>query len=212
LSCQRAGTSCSACCGLYNLRLDARARQSLLVERSQQFVLCPDTWYEYRRDREAREQSIPRFAGDVYVCPFVGFIGPGRSGCLIHPARTGIHDSQNFSFYGASICQAYDCYAKENDSGWWAGFLEKEFPLDYGQLMGDSLFYRVLVRLGGADLGSVLLRRLCDLRLERQQGVHSFEIDYEPLRAPEEILFGLCGEGAKIALQEWRQRHRPSWL
>ncbi|MBE7438721.1 MAG: hypothetical protein HS115_09735 [Spirochaetales bacterium] len=211
MSCQRENASCSACCGLYNLKLSREARQALLAGRSARFVLRPDTWYEFRKEREAEEQSIERFVSDVYVCPFVGFIAANRTGCLIHPERTGLADSQNFSFYGASICQAYDCYPKENDSGWWSRFLEREFPDQYGQLMGDTLFYRALIRMGAGDDDWTELRSLCQLRLQRQQGVHSFEIDFQPLLEPEEILVGLCGEEAKIPLQGLVQRKGRSW-
>lgn len=114
-ACQKSTVSCFACCGIANLQTDA-GMSSILQERTQEFHalhMDENLFRGYRLQREEKESKIPRHNPEIYVCPFLGYIEPGRPGCLIHPARTGKADSQNYSFYGASICLNYDCRAKE---------------------------------------------------------------------------------------------------
>ena len=72
--------------------------------------------------RQKGERSIEEKKSDhtTYVCPFIGYINKNRTGCLLHPKGSPHPDihllkhPQNFSFYGESICQTYDCITKEN--------------------------------------------------------------------------------------------------
>ncbi len=116
--------SCSACCGIYNLRFSQTQLNDWLAENTKQFLSLniedANAIVEFRRQREAA--SLPyRFREDIYVCPFTGYIDPEkkRTGCLLHPVGSPhpqirkLAHPQNFSFYGESICQTYDCLSKE---------------------------------------------------------------------------------------------------
>lgn len=104
--------SCSACCGIFNLRMDARERAAWIAENTVQFLALDLSKAEnivaFRREREA--VTLPRrIREDTYVCPFVGYIDQEpttmrtgsrkerprvalepnasmRTGCLLHPA------------------------------------------------------------------------------------------------------------------------------
>ena len=64
---------------------------------------------------------------------------------MIHPEITGNKLSQNFSFYGAGICQAYNCPNKESED---VDNLEKlaesisSDSLSYSSLAADHQFMR----------------------------------------------------------------------
>ncbi|MCB1175962.1 MAG: hypothetical protein KDK36_00130 [Leptospiraceae bacterium] len=115
--------SCGACCGLFNLKIDFNEYKNILQERTEVFHKTVDfsirwTMPEYRKIRENKESNYPKKDDTIYNCPFLGYIDENRNriGCMIHPFFTGDPKSQNFSFYGAGICQAYDCKNKEKDS------------------------------------------------------------------------------------------------
>ncbi len=152
-ACQEDRYSCGACCGIFNLKTDPK---ELLTERTERFstvnVEVAPSVVAYRAEREEIERTIQRADPGVYVCPFLGFISAGRMGCLVHPARTGNPHSQNFSFYGASICQGYDCPAKEeNPGGEYAALVSlcAESGEEYSRLVGDTLFFRAVARVPG---------------------------------------------------------------
>ncbi len=209
-ACQRRSGWCVACCGLHNLDVPAEARLQLAEERSVEFGRVdlgrPDEIAGFRRRREAAEDAFPRRDEGVYVCPFLGKLDAfGRLGCLLHPGRTGIPDSQRHSFYGAAICASYDCPVKEADDGTYASLLSELFPgsLKYGRLVADHAFYSAVRR--GARAWSWLLedaraRRafevLCEARLRApaSEGITSFEIRHRFFDDSTEELLGLLGE------------------
>lgn len=84
---------------------------------------------EYRKVREKKEESIVRKDELTYNCPFLGAFGK-KIGCMIHPVFSGDPLSQNYSFYGSSICQGYECRNMERKSSkLWENLLE-EMDLD----------------------------------------------------------------------------------
>lgn len=116
--CQTEKASCGACCGILNLDLEKLELNSLLMERTEEFEKSVDfkkswTIADYRKVRESIEDKIQRVSPEIYVCPFLGYINKTNIGCMIHPNISGNPLSQNFSFYGAGICQGYDCKNKE---------------------------------------------------------------------------------------------------
>jgi len=118
--CQSKSTSCGACCGIFNLDLNKIEINNLINHRTNQFTLEVDlkknwTIAEYRKKREIEESFVVRKDETTYVCPFLGFIENKKIGCMIHPSITGDPLSQNFSFYGSSICQGYECKNKERE-------------------------------------------------------------------------------------------------
>jgi hypothetical protein len=120
--CQVSDTvSCGACCGLYNSADASRERlQELLRERTEQFAGVRrevDAIDAFRLRREAGALEERPFR-DFYVCPFLGFIGPGgrRVGCLLHPLAAGNRgvDYRGLSFYGGLACRSYFCPSYRN--------------------------------------------------------------------------------------------------
>lgn len=146
--------SCGACCGLLNFELNSSELKKLLRERTTKFqaqVNFSKRWtvVEYRQTREKEESVIPKRDPTTYVCPFLGYIDEEQKkiGCMIHPSITGDPLSQNFSFYGASICQGYDCRNKQSDHAkYWIQFLSKIelSSIDYSKLAGDVLLWKYL--------------------------------------------------------------------
>lgn len=152
-ACQRRGVSCGACCGIYNLTLGANDRSNLIRDRTAKFadvdLSQAGSIAGYRQEREAAEAGIPRFNVETYVCPFFGIPrGRDSAGCMVHPSITGNPHSQNFSFYGASICQTYDCPNKERDVNLVYSDYCRRFP-EYARLMADTRFFNVLISLPG---------------------------------------------------------------
>lgn len=165
--------SCSACCGLFNLKMTDDER-TVWVQTNTDTFLAADiseagNIVAYRKEREA--ETLPRrIRDDIYVCPFVGFVDakngshkeqhrvacePGaslRTGCLLHPQgsphpQIGLwQHPQNFSFYGEGICLAYDCLAKERraHSAEFFRWADGVSAFTYGRLASDHTLHRAL--------------------------------------------------------------------
>ncbi|HRP69923.1 MAG TPA: hypothetical protein PLY93_10365 [Turneriella sp.] len=163
--------SCSACCGIYNLKKKDEERYKWLEENTQQFLALDlsntESIIRFRREREM--VTLPqRVREDTYVCPFVGFVHNQKMGCLLHPVGSPhpqisiLPHPQNFSFYGEGICQSYDCLAKERrahraDFFRWA---ETAPFFAYSRLASDHTLHRALA---GMDLGECDLAPFYDL-------------------------------------------------
>jgi hypothetical protein len=111
-------SSCGACCGVFNLKLDQKDIYDLILERTTYFKSFvnysnKETVISYREHFEKKESKLEKYNPEIYNCPFLGLLDTNKIGCLIHPSITKDPKSQNFSFYGESICQTYDCKNKE---------------------------------------------------------------------------------------------------
>lgn len=147
---------CATCCGVFNLCVSRTELKQLLTDRTRSLEAIGTTDHvalvHWREGRESLEAGIARHDPSVYVCPFAGWMDGRRPGCLIHPVRTGVERSQNASFYGTTICQAYECPAREDEGkpqgmgarlrSVLAGLAEEGDPLSYGRLAGDALLFR----------------------------------------------------------------------
>ncbi|MBN8219538.1 MAG: hypothetical protein J0L53_01365 [Spirochaetes bacterium] len=179
--------SCSACCGLFNLKGSDDERRDWIRRNTEEFlsldISLAANIVNFRKEREAA--TLPhRVREDIYVCPFVGFVDSQRTGCLLHPQgsphpQIGLWaHPQNFSFYGEGICLSYDCLAKERrvyraDFFLWA---EKVSVFDYARLASDHTLHRALAAL--PDLPRDLSRfysLLADLYRQRGVVTTSFE-------------------------------------
>ncbi|EKS01967.1 hypothetical protein LEP1GSC125_0258 [Leptospira mayottensis 200901122] len=115
--------------------------RKLIFERTEEFKNSVDfqkpwTMAEYRKVREKKEETIRRKDELVYNCPFLGAFGK-RIGCMIHPIFSGDPLSQNYSFYGSSICQGYECRNMERkNSKLWESLL--------GEMELDSFTYSAI--------------------------------------------------------------------
>lgn len=196
-----------------------REREFLAVDFSNRAAVL-----EYRRAREERERPIPRHDPGIYVCPFFGPVPPGTGtdghatpGCMIHPVLTGDETSQNYSFYGASICQGYDCQNKEADeAGDYAATLTELCGdwEEYGRLMGDVFLHKTLRKVPGlleslrtnADVRAAFAE-FCRARLttEASRRVTSFELPIRPYPSVRAELLDLL-EDARGADAEERGR------
>ncbi|MCB1141138.1 MAG: hypothetical protein H7A24_01915 [Leptospiraceae bacterium] len=199
--CQANQYSCGCCCGYLNLSLDRDELKEVLRERTRLFrnsvnFSVPWTIAEFRKEREKKELDFKRIDEQTYVCPFLGFIEnhEDRIGCLIHPIASGDPLSQNFSFYGASICQGYDCKNKESEI---TELIKKmnekvaESFWEYSILSADHRYWKFLLveilSLFGKEesiqqevLISKLLRfRLDCLKQEKKMSLTSFELEEE---------------------------------
>ncbi|MDH5720909.1 MAG: hypothetical protein OEZ13_09910 [Spirochaetia bacterium] len=124
--CQRKNVSCSACCGINNLDFDENRLREYLTKNTTEFIninlLNDKEAVRYRMRKEKENQKLI-LKQEVYVCPFVGWIDETRkkTGCLLHSTGSPHKDigrlknPQNYSFYGHSICQSYDCPAKSKN-------------------------------------------------------------------------------------------------
>ncbi|MGJ4752845.1 hypothetical protein [Leptospira kmetyi] len=138
---ERGNFSCGSCCGIFNLDLKPDEIRSLIRERTEEFKQSVDfkkpwTMAEYRKVREKKEESIVRKDELTYNCPFLGAFGK-KIGCMIHPVFSGDPLSQNYSFYGSSICQGYECRNMERKSSkLWENLL--------GEMDLDSFVYSAI--------------------------------------------------------------------
>ncbi|AXR60215.1 hypothetical protein [Leptospira mayottensis] len=138
---ERGNFSCGSCCGIFNLDLSSDKIRKLIFERTEEFKNSVDfqkpwTMAEYRKVREKKEETIRRKDELVYNCPFLGAFGK-RIGCMIHPIFSGDPLSQNYSFYGSSICQGYECRNMERkNSKLWESLL--------GEMELDSFTYSAI--------------------------------------------------------------------
>lgn len=156
--CMGEAKSCSACCGLFNLKGDDQDRRAWVTANTEKFlaldISSAANIVNYRKERES--ETLPnRVRDDIYVCPFIGFVAGDKTGCLLHPQgspHTQIslwQHPQNFSFYGEGICLSYDCLAKERqvyraDFFRWA---ESSTVFDYARLASDHTLHRALAIL-----------------------------------------------------------------
>lgn len=136
----------------------------------------------------------------TYNCPFLGYVNRDgkKIGCMIHPIFTGDPKSQNFSFYGASICQAYDCKNKEHELALlWEDLFVKvaEDSVQFSHLASDHiLIYAIEKWIGfknwnmeeGILRFQELIVSLFRIRLQRIANFNptSFEVRYDSF--PEE--------------------------
>ena len=108
--------SCGACCGLYNVAEASRSSLAkMLRERTRRFDATPrsvDAIFKFKNIVEERENQH-RPMRDFHHCPFLGFIGAGKStvGCLLHPMAAGNNgmDFRSLSYYGGMTCHIYFC-------------------------------------------------------------------------------------------------------
>lgn len=194
--CQNDRNGCATCCGVFNLCVNRTELSTILADRTRSLAASGPLDHAalvlWREERERIEAAFGRHDPSVYVCPFAGWIEPSRPGCLVHPERTGRERSQNASFYGATICQAYECPAREachEDSGFMAAVSGTVNPdvgadpdgeadfMDYGRLAGDALLFRFYEHVGHErSLSPSIWRRLFQLRCNCGAPVTSFEL------------------------------------
>ncbi len=168
--CQLEGTSCGACCGLYNYAVSTedalerrlRKRTALMRDhdKSPAGLLALASEISGSEDRG-------KVHPEIYCCPFLGFIEGGETkvGCLLHPAQNQGIDLRGVSFYGIDLCRDHLCPAHHFLDRREKGFLA-DISLDwylYGLTVVDLEFvkgYFSLISRGiGGDLPADIFRK-----------------------------------------------------
>jgi hypothetical protein len=199
--CQRARSSCGACCGIYN-REDHReeAIRSRLDARTGALSGVPRTPEAFRAaaGRIAASEP-PSLFPSVRVCPLLGWLDPGRTrvGCLAHPAATGGVDLRDQGVYDASICETFLCPSHS-----WLSEEEAEI-VDatcadahlYGLVVTDVPFVRAVLDAVGQLSGARIERRHLDRPPVREALRRLFALK-EELEPGSEGLFGAFQPGA----------------
>ncbi|MDF3820408.1 hypothetical protein P3G55_10880 [Leptospira sp. 96542] len=201
--------SCGSCCGLFNLKLTIPEFKKILQDRTELFRSTVNfqvrhSFPIYRKERETVEANYPKEDEMTYNCPFLGYVDENnnRIGCMIHPVFTGDPKSQNFSFYGTSICQTYDCKNKESilTEKWESLFVEiAKDSVQYSFLSADHIFCYVIERffaLHSLTMDVMFSKYRTELisvflaRLEKTENLHltSFEINYDSFGGLEEVV------------------------
>lgn len=152
---------------------------------------------EYRKVREKKEEFIVRKDELTYNCPFLGAFGK-KIGCMIHPIFSGDPLSQNYSFYGSSICQGYECRNMERKSSkLWENLLA-EMDLDSFTYSAIASDYKTLdlieetfslKNISAEELFETrkdLLKKLVQRKIEKNVAMMntSFEIPMEEEKTP----------------------------
>lgn len=224
--CQNDRSGCAACCGVFNLCVNRTELGEILADRTRSLAasgrLDHAALVRWREERERIEAPYGRQDPSVYVCPFAGWIEPGRAGCLIHPERTGMERSQNASFYGATICQAYECPAREacdQDPSFMACVSEavnpvagsdpdRDAPLNYGRLAGDALLFRFYEHVTRErSLASSIWARLFQLRCAAGAPVTSFELVRTSLPTTADYLDWLFPDEGRVQAEHLLRPH-----
>lgn len=202
--------SCGACCGITNIQLPDQELKKLIQDRTIEFQESVDwtkpfTVPAYRQNREKKEDSLPKKDKTIYNCPFLGYLSPkeDKIGCLIHPERTGNPKSQNYSFYGSSICLGYECKNLEspNFKFWEEVFQEiANDSIEYSRFSANHPWVRRIENSLGIHPKENANYRLNQMKIPIQElwkeiqkkllesneiFFTSFEINYEPNETPE---------------------------
>jgi hypothetical protein len=198
--CQRARSSCGACCGLYN-RGDhgEEAVRERLDARTDALAGVPRTPEAFRAAaRRIASSEPPSLFPSVRVCPLLGWLDPGRTrvGCLAHPAATGGADLRDQGVYDASICETFLCPSHS-----WLSEEEAEI-VDatcadahlYGLVVTDVPFVRAVLDASGRLSGARIERR--NLRAPRvRDALRRLFALKEELEPGSEGLFGAFRPG-----------------
>ena len=105
--------SCGACCGQFNWQNHTREAITEIIElQTKMFFALKDfsVLSDYKKQVNARIKNKKLF-DTIYNCEFLGFIDEEhkKTGCMLHPAVTGVPDLRNNCFYGAKICESHFC-------------------------------------------------------------------------------------------------------
>jgi len=94
---------CSVCCGLFNFRDCSILGLSEFLEAGRYRVRDFTTYEEFRLNAEVRDEF-------THICPYQGFLAPGKPGCHIHPLSSG-SEGRERSLFSAKICSRFLCPA-----------------------------------------------------------------------------------------------------
>jgi hypothetical protein len=199
--CQRARSSCGACCGLYN-RADhgAAAVRERLDARTDALAGVPRTPRDFRESAARIAASEPpSLFPSVRVCPLLGWLDPERTrvGCLAHPASTGGPDLRDQGVYDASICESFLCPSHSWLAEEEAGIVDAACADAhlYGLVVTDVPFVRAVLDALGRIAGERIALRHLDRPRFRDALRHLLALK-EELEPGSEGLFGAFRPGS----------------
>ncbi len=94
---------CSLCCGLFNFRDISKESLLLFLEKGVQRELSYKSYEDYIEPAEVRDKGS-------HICPYQGFLSPGKPGCLLHPLYCG-EERRGRSLFSEKICGNFLCPA-----------------------------------------------------------------------------------------------------
>ena len=94
---------CSICCGLFNMPDCSKPALSPFLEKGAARTELCGVYSDFCLDDKTRDSS-------THVCPYQGFLGPGKPGCLIHPLSSGA-EGRDRSLFAHKICSEFLCPA-----------------------------------------------------------------------------------------------------
>jgi len=199
--CQRGGSSCGACCGLYNREDHARAAvASLLARQTEELARAPRTEPGFRAAaaRLSARDAAPLFPS-VRLCPLLGYLDPGRSrvGCLAHPLVTGGPDLRACGAYDVRTCDSFMCpshsWFSEAEAELVSQVCEDDWYL-YGLTITDVPFVRASLA-GVAALTGVLPGLRHHQNVDFRRAFHRLLALKEELMPGSEGLYGAFRPG-----------------
>lgn len=207
-ACMREKTSCSACCGIHNLRLSFREKEKWLETNTQLFlqldIAVASEIVSFRKEREKLFHK-KKIRPDIYVCPFLGLLENNKTGCLLHP-KGSPHPKikhwkhpQSFSFYGEGICQSFDCFAKEYKLN--HALSDSMAALDYSYLASHYNLLAAINQYERMRNVNVLCLKLFFIRTLKSEGVPI--TGFEPTVKLEKTEKGLLHQIAMFLCKEW---------
>ena len=100
-----------------------------------------------RAFRCRHEHHSPKLVGELPNCPFVGLVGAGRFGCLVHPLQNGGVDGRDCGVYDRHTCDDYLCAAHSvlRPIEKWLVIAACPDSYTYGLVITDPRFVRELL-------------------------------------------------------------------
>ena len=103
---------CSACCGIFNLQDISRENCDRVLRRftgQYDHGTCTDSGDDTAVSCTGKWTGVRDFTS--HICPFQGYLSPGRPGCLAHPLVNHGVDGRHSSLFGSRICGEFLCPA-----------------------------------------------------------------------------------------------------
>jgi hypothetical protein len=96
---------CAICCGLFNHQDISKKNLSHFLSNGTERceIITEPEILDYDASLQKRDAT-------THICPYQGFLQPGKPGCLLHPAHIK-KDLRDQSIYGSKLCDKFFCPA-----------------------------------------------------------------------------------------------------
>jgi hypothetical protein len=192
--CQHDRGSCAACCGVHNFVDRSPAATDARLRRRTALVTA--AWPHEGGLREVRDTLLAEerpgylFAG-VKVCPFAGYVEPGRVGCLLHPTRhPDGADLRDLAVYPKEVCAGHFCAPHDWLRPVEADLAQTALGTTYGRVVTDAGLVKGVARLLADALGRPLGAGDVARAREPLAALWSFLLEAWPFVDPDPRRFG----------------------